>query len=130
MRAHPTITRAAVRLEFLIQSPTQAEAESLGIRDWPSTARKAPFEEECAEGALRYVLEGRGAVTSGVNTSVAIAPNSLLSVTTDSSSLSWTLDEDCDELVVLTPEYQGPPIALVAGVFAILCIGLILGSSL
>ena len=132
MRSRATIvpsSAARIRLEFTKTSPTQIEAEDLGIRDWPSIARTAAFEEACTEGSLRYVLEGRGFVTSGVNNSVPVTPNSLLRVTTDSSTLSWTLDEGCDELVVLTPEYQGPPIALVAGVFAVLCIGLILASS-
>ena len=129
----PTVMPAAraararhVVLGFTLSSPSQAECEVLGIRDWPSQARSTAYEESCAEGAMRYVLEGSGAVTCGedVMTRTPVGPNSLVRVTSD-DTLQWSLDDGTDKLVVLTPEYQGPPLAIVAGIFAVLCVGLI-----
>ena len=49
-----------------LSTPTQAKLEEMGCRDWPQTSKRGPFEDECAAGALRYVLEGRGRVRARI----------------------------------------------------------------
>ena len=58
------------------------------------------------------------------------APNTLVRVDGDADSaddvvLEWGLGEGCAELVLLTPEYKGPPLLPVAGAFFVLCAALI-----
>ena len=104
--------------------PSQAESEAMGIRDWPSTVVRAPYlEEKCKPGATRYVLEGTGTVDCN-GKSFAVAPNSLVKVLDeDGAELRWLPDEG--EMVLLTPEYQGPPLLATAGGFLVLCATLI-----
>ena len=123
--ARPNVwPRCRVALSLSFSSPSQAEAEAMGIRDWPQTFTSDVYIDECDAGARRYVLEGTGSVciVDG-GEPVPIAPNSL--VTVDSAAtLRWSPD---GELILLTPEYKGPnllPIAaglvvLTAGLFAI-----------
>ena len=92
----------------------------MGIRDWPSQVYSESWVDECDDNALRYVLEGSGTVSrlrdgtlDGGLESIAVAPNTLVTVT-EACSLSWVLDAGA-EMVVLTPEYKGPPLGLVAG---------------
>lgn len=100
----------------------------MGIRDWPTSVYTAVHEDVCAGGARRYVLEGRGSVTCDDGQEVAVAPNSLITVSSD-ATLRWTPSEG--ELVLLTPEYQGPlSPALVAGGFVLLVSLLVLASTL
>jgi len=115
-----------------LSEPTQQESESMGIRDWPASARKLPFEDECAGGALRYVLEGRGSVACG-SERYSVGPNSLVSVSPSEQSvtLEWTSEDGGadGELVLLTPEYKGPPLLPFAAAFFACCAGLVAVSS-
>ena len=72
--------RCAVSLSLTLSQPSQSEAESLGIRDWPQTATSAELVDECADGALRYVLEGTGSVCADGDEPVAVAVNTLVRV--------------------------------------------------
>lgn len=113
---HGAAPRAVLRLDLLTSSPSQTDSEALGIRDWPSQAHDVPWTDECDDGALRYVLEGVGTVTTGGGTtaeSIAVAPGMLLT-STFACTLSWVPGGE-GEMVILTPEYRGPPLALVAG---------------
>ena len=110
---------------LLQTQPTQAECEAMGVRDWPSTIVRAPYlQEECKAGALRYVLEGTGSVDYN-GKSIDVAPNSLIKVPIDEdgASLRWVPDEG--EMVLLTPEYQGPSLLATAGSFLLLCVTLV-----
>ena len=93
----------------------------MGIRDWPQQVRRGPFEDVCDKGALRYVLEGCGTVTAR-GQSISVTQNSLITVQ-EQCTLSWQPEEE--EFVLLTPEYNGPPIGLVFGAFAAMCVCLV-----
>ena len=107
-----------------LTEPTQRDAEDMGIRDWPPTTVRVSFDEQCAEGALRYVLEGSGMVTCA-GESFSVSLNSLVRVQADDTSLFWSVDDECQEMVLLTPEYRGPPLLPVVGAFVLLCAALV-----
>ena len=148
---------------LLLTEPTQVESENMGMRDWPQITIDKPFDDNCEDGALRYVLEGSGTVSCGGDTlPVAVgtlvqgrimASNSprpdahcaqphrlafspVLAVGGDTSSefapravLRWTPDADCDELLLLTPEYKGLPLLPVFGGFFVV-FGALIASTL
>jgi hypothetical protein len=128
----PLQRRSGLLLAALSSSmPTQAQLEEMGVRDWPQTSQQGPFEDECAAGARRYVLEGSGSVRARTGLEPAaddevlpISVGAMLEVS-DACTLSWLPDEGCKEIVILTPEYKGPPLALVAGGFAAFCVLLV-----
>ena len=53
---------------------------------------------------------------------------SLLEVS-EACTLTWLPEAGCEEIVILTPEYKGPPIAGVAAAFVGLCAVLLLAVS-
>ena len=116
--------------ELELSLPSQLEAEKMGIRDWPetvvskNTAQQGVLDDECDAGAMRYVLEGTGTVETEAGDRIEVAPNSLIEVK-DAGSLVWSVGDDCNEMILLTPEYRGPPIALVAAVFVAMCAALV-----
>ena len=114
-------TRCAVSLSLTLSQPSQSEAESLGIRDWPQTATSSELVDECADGALRYVLEGTGSVCADGDEPVAVAVNTLVRVD-GGGTLRWVPD---DELVLLTPEYKGPNLLPFVGGFVVLMVALV-----
>ena len=114
--------RCAVSLSLTLSQPSQSEAESLGIRDWPQTATSTELVDECADGALRYVLEGTGSVRADGDEPVAVAVNTLVRVD-GGGTLRWV--PDGDELVLLTPEYKGPNLLPFAAGFVVLMVGLV-----
>ena len=118
---------SGIRAGLELSTPTQARLEEMGCRDWPQTSKRGPFEDECAAGALRYVLEGRGRVRARTGSEPAttdeeqeVEVGSLLEVS-EACTLSWLPEAGCEEMVILTPEYKGPPIAFVAAAFVGLC---------
>ena len=115
-------TRCAVSLSLTLSQPSQSEAESLGVRDWPQTATSSELVDECADGALRYVLEGTGSVCADGDEPVAVAVNTLVRVDS-ATTLRWV--PDGDELVLLTPEYKGPNLVPFAAGFVVLMVGLV-----
>ena len=114
--------RCAVSLSLTLSQPSQSEAESLGIRDWPQTATSTELVDECADGALRYVLEGTGSVCADGDEPVAVAVNTLVRVDS-ATTLRWVPDDD--ELVLLTPEYKGPNLLPFAAGFVVLMVALV-----
>ena len=114
--------RCAVSLSLTLSQPSQSEAESLGIRDWPQTATSSELVDECADGALRYVLEGTGSVCADGDEPVAVAVNTLVRVD-GGGTLRWV--PDADELVLLTPEYKGPNLLPFAAGFVVLMVALV-----
>ena len=107
-----------------LTQPTQAECEQMGVRDWPDTVVKVYKEEEVAKGAIRYVLEGTGTVNLPDGESVPVGVGSLVKVTAeDGVALRWVPDDG--EMLLLTPEYQGPPLLVTAGGFVLACAALI-----
>ena len=117
----------ASRIE--LTQPKQAESEEMGIRDWPSSSVCEPLEEMCNDGALRYVLEGTGTVDCA-GESFTVTPNTLIRVRSgEGATLRWTLDDGCAELVILTPEYQGPPLLPIIGAFLAVCAVLVVSTA-
>ena len=95
----------------------------MGLRDWPQQLHREPFTDECNGGTRRYVLEGSGTVSSGEGDSAAVGPNALITVD-ESCTLTWAFGDGVEEIVLLTPEYQGPPLFAVAAAFALMTAGL------
>lgn len=105
------------------------------MRDWPPMASRVAFDDNCEDGAMRYVLEGSGTVSCGGDT-IPIAVGMLVTVGSDATAefapralLRWTPDDECDELVLLTPEYKGVPLLPVAGAFFAMCAALIVATT-
>ena len=114
-----------------LSTPTQAKLEEMDCRDWPQTSKRGPFEDECAAGALRYVLEGRGRVRARTGSEPTatdeeqeVEVGSLLEVS-EACTLTWLPEAGCEEIVILTPEYKGPNLLPFAAGFLVLMVGLI-----
>jgi len=125
--------RTPLEAGLALTQPTQAEAEAMGVRDWPPTiitqGGRGAFDADVEDGSLRYVLEGSGTVqrdTAGEP--LAVSPNTLVRVVGEGGALRWQLDEGVDELVLLTPEYKGPPLLPVAGAFLAACAALVVAA--
>jgi len=87
-----------VEAGLALTQPTQAEAEAMGVRDWPPTiitqGGRGAFDADVEDGSLRYVLEGSGTVqreTTGEP--LAVSPNTLVRVVGEGGALRWQLDE-------------------------------------
>lgn len=92
------------------KTPSQEEAESMGIREWPQQAKsKGSFVESSKEGQtlVRYVLDGQGSVKIQDNEdqsqTISMQPGSLLEVTGE-ATLSW--DVTTNEMILLTPGFE------------------------
>ena len=110
-----------------LTQPTQAESEEMGLRDWPSTVLRNELSDPCDEGAMRYVLEGSGFVSCGGDR-FAVTPNTLVRLRGSGATLLWSA-ESSEEMVLLTPEYKGPPLLPVVAAFLLASVGLIAVSS-
>lgn len=108
-------------------TPSQSEADSLGIREWPQQAKsKGTFEELVQEGQtlVRYILDGeaRVIVVKKKNNAqkqeiFAMRPGCLLEVRGE-AKLSWQVESE--EVILLTPGFEQ------LGLFAGVVIGLIM----
>ena len=94
-----------------LSQPSQAESEAMGLRDWPSTVVQGSLTDQCNDGAQRYILEGSGQVSRDGET-IDVKVGNLLTVRGD-GDLLW--EASSDEMVLLTPEYKGPPLLPIAG---------------
>ena len=90
--------RTPLEAGLALTQPTQAEAEAMGVRDWPPTiitqGGRGAFDADVEDGSLRYVLEGSGTVqrdTAGEP--LAVSPNTLVRVVGEGGALRWQLDE-------------------------------------
>ena len=126
--------RCAIVAVLSPTTPTQEELETQGVRDWPQTSSRGPFEDTCNAGALRYVLQGSGTVRAQLGASpapqdpeVAVEVGTMLEVS-EPCKLVWMPDNKLG-FVILTPEYKGPPLLAVAAAFLVLFGGLIAGVS-
>ena len=103
--------------EITVRTPSQEEAEGLGIREWPQQAKpRGSFQESCQEGQslVRYVLDGQAKVQvsdAEESKEVSMPPGSLLEVTGE-ATLSW--DVTSPEVIILTPGFE--QVGLFAGV--------------
>ena len=113
-----------------LTQPSQAESEAMGLRDWPSTVvTGGGLNDKCDGGARRYVLEGSGTVAVAPGGEpIDVVPNTLISVPGE-AELRWELADGVDEMVLLTPEYKGPPLVPIAAAFFLTFAALIAVSS-
>lgn len=107
-----------------LSQPTQAESEAMGLRDWPSTVvtqgGRSAYDADIEDGSRRYVLEGRATVRRDTGEALVVEPNTMVTVRGEvGGALRWELEEGVDELVLLTPEYKGPPLLPVMGGFLV-----------
>ena len=93
-----------------VSSPSQAEAEAMGIRDWPQQAKQGEWEEDVvpADGLVRYVLEGTGTLIMEEEMEdfvVALKPGTLIKVngTQQLVRLRWKADST---MILLTPGFE------------------------
>ena len=94
-----------------VKTPSQEEAESMGIREWPQQAKsKGSFVESCEEGKtlVRYVLDGQSTVEitqseEEPSQTISMRPGSLLEVTGE-ATLSWEVTSN--EMILLTPSFE------------------------
>lgn len=123
-----------------VETPTQEEAEALGIREWPQQARPQGAFQEISTSSdtttSRYVLDGLGQLTvvSTTKTSpdsnkrivVPLRPGTLVEVTGD-AEMTW--DVTSEEMIILTPEYE--QIGVFLGVLAglIVLVGILVSLS-
>lgn len=103
-------------VDVSVRTPSQEEAEKLGIREWPQQAKSGSFQESCQEGEklVRYVLDGQGKVEvldSEESKQISVAPGLLLEVSGE-ATLNWEVTSD--EMIVLTPGFE--QLGLFAGV--------------
>ena len=116
---------------IVVTQPSQGDCEAMGLRDWPSTVVRGSLEDSCEAGAMRYVLEGTGRLAcDGTSNRVPIGVNvgDLIRVN-EQAELRWEPDDSVAEMVILSPEYRGPPLLPVVGAFAALCVLLIAATS-
>ena len=87
------------------------------------------MQETCVDGAMRYVLEGAGTVVCG-EARIAVEPNTLVRVRGDEVALYWQPDDSrCSEMILLTPEYRGPPLLPIVAGFGLACVALVVAAS-
>ena len=99
-----TVATVAIGISWPVSACFRAEPSHTATRPSTSPATSTELVDECADGALRYVLEGTGSVCADGDEPVAVAVNTLVRVD-GATTLRWVPD---DELVLLTPEYKGP----------------------
>eukprot|EP00977_Amphora_coffeiformis_P028128 scaffold34700_cov256-Amphora_coffeaeformis.AAC.4 len=100
-------------------TPSQAECESLGIREWPQQVKKrGPWTETAAVDTelVRYILQGEGSlvIVDDDGKPTRVQPGTLLRIT-GPATLQW--DVSSVDMILLTPGYeQGGLLLGVAGV--------------
>ncbi|VEU33661.1 unnamed protein product [Pseudo-nitzschia multistriata] len=109
--------------------PSQAQCESLGIREWPQQSKSGSWTEAVAPGnsLVRYVLEGSGSleiVTDGETERQSVRPGTLVEIESSESSgvqLEWACDASCPEMVLLTPGFEegGVFLGVLAGILVL-----------
>ena len=115
-----------------VSVPSQAQCESLGVREWPQQSKKGSWTETLAPGKslVRYVLEGTGSlkiVTGDGTKPISVKPGTLVEIETggDTSSsavqLEWACDANCSEMILLTPGFEesGVFLGVVAGILVL-----------
>ena len=104
-----------------ISTPSQSKCETLGIREWPQQSKKGSWTEctstsdddEDSTSLVRYVLEGTGTLKINDNSSdsnnidkIIIKPGTLVEIGGNNVELEWTCDDDCQNIIVLTPTFE------------------------
>ena len=138
-RAGLTTTRPTSCLAGTVttSTPSQAECEALGVREWPQQIKKGAWTEEVAPDAelVRYVLEGQGTlvVTDDDTTDPkqqqqqSLQPGTMVTVT-GPATLEW--QASTKDMILLTPSYeQGGLLVAVGAGLVVLMAALIAATS-
>jgi hypothetical protein len=114
-----------------ISTPSQSKCETLGIREWPQQSKKGSWtecttttsddDEDSSSSLVRYVLEGTGTLKinnnsnnnnnddnndDNKNNKIIIKPGTLVEIGGNNVELEWTCDDDCQEMIILTPNFE------------------------
>ena len=122
-----------------VKMPSENEAVSLGIREWPQQLKKGAWSEKVDDGKMScvYVLDGSASVSvtllneagepkTDLPSEHVIVPGSLLE-TMGPAQLEFEATDD--EILILTPDYQqGTLLAAAGALFIVVCGALITGS--
>lgn len=137
--ARPAVSRLATKPSSIIlydsavevKIPSQADAVTLGARDWPQQLKTGSWSERVDNNVLaaRYILDGTGSIQvtlydeagnmkTARPSSHKLVPGSFVEAM-GPATIDWTVD---DQMIVLTPGYeQGSLFAAVAALFVVLC---------
>jgi len=101
-----------------ISTPSQSKCETLGIREWPQQRKKGSWTEYSSDedfSLVRYVLEGTGMLNIITNNNnqkdtttkkeIIIKPGTLIEID-GKAELKWICDDNCQEMIVLTPTFE------------------------
>ena len=127
VHARPRLCLAAATVSS--STPSQAECEAMGIREWPQQVKSKSWTEQAQEGTelTRYILEGQGTLVVDRSTKETLAPGKLITVS-GPATLEWQATSA--DMIVLTPGYeQGGLLLAVGGGLVILVIALIVATS-
>ena len=139
-----------------ISTPSQSKCETLGIREWPQQSKKGSWTErtttsdnnnndddddaDSSSSLVRYVLEGTGTLKINDNRNkskddnkdnkIIIKPGMLVEIGGNNVELEWTCDDDCQEMIFLTPNFEEGNIfiGVIGGI--ILLFGLLLSGTI
>mmetsp|Transcript_10899 Transcript_10899/g.25817 ORF Transcript_10899/g.25817 Transcript_10899/m.25817 type:complete len:233 (-) Transcript_10899:366-1064(-) len=139
----PASTTSLAVVSPRVSVPSQAECETLGIREWPQQSKTGSWTETVKPGSslVRYVLEGSGslailggneAIASSSSSSssfssspIAVSPGTLVEIEADADEgsdvrLAWTTSNDA-EMILLTPGFEegGVFLGVLAGILVL-----------
>lgn len=98
-----------------ISNPSQDESEILGIREWPQQSKTKDWSEKATDNQplIRYILKGSGSLiivdddedSDTIVKKTKFSTGNLIEVD-GPCSLKWTIDDDCDNIILLTPGFE------------------------
>lgn len=98
-----------------ISNPSQDESEILGIREWPQQSKTKDWSEKATDDQplIRYILKGSGILTivdddtdsDTIVKKTTFSTGNLIEVD-GPCSLKWTIDDDCESVILLTPGFE------------------------
>lgn len=128
VHARPRLCMAAAAV-VSSSTPSQAECEAMGIREWPQQVKSKRWTEQAQEGTelTRYILEGQGTLVVDSSTKETLVPGKLITVS-GPALLEWQASSA--DMILLTPGYeQGGVLLAVGGGLVLLVIALIVATS-
>eukprot|EP00537_Pseudo-nitzschia_pungens_P014336 CAMPEP_0172384682 /NCGR_PEP_ID=MMETSP1061-20121228/2419_1 /TAXON_ID=37318 /ORGANISM="Pseudo-nitzschia pungens, Strain cf. pungens" /LENGTH=231 /DNA_ID=CAMNT_0013113395 /DNA_START=65 /DNA_END=760 /DNA_ORIENTATION=+ len=139
----PASTTSLAVVSPRVSVPSQAECETLGIREWPQQSKTGSWTETVKPGSslVRYVLEGSGSLailggneatassssssSSFSSSPIAVSPGTLVEIEADADEgsdvrLAWTTSNDA-EMILLTPGFEegGVFLGVLAGILVL-----------
>ena len=107
-------------------TPSQAECEALGIREWPQQVKKGSWSETAPPNTelIRYILEGQGTLvvtdddgnddtSSFAKQQMTVQPGTLITVS-GPARLTW--QASTADMIILTPSYEQGGLLVAVGI--------------